>query len=270
MRRIHVHSAKLARTLVLFSEQSVNGWALIESCPLITDFCEHLGFVDIGGQRVLAEFWVKSDERQEFLKLEGAIELLPEHPKQTPTFTGVAISRVPPDWFDSYRQLISNWLQINPYLVSNARFVTPEMIERAASLFTTARPLYDAEHALRDMDRQLARTAIFILLHQGRLCTGAFRKTADIAAMEPIAPTLAVRARRRTNRAARLDIDIVVITDETHHTLTGASQNSFDSIANLTFHAALGKARSVNYQAYRQRHTKCGRPEFTFVDSEDP
>ena len=54
MRRIHVHSPKLARTLVLFSEQSVNAWALIESCPQITFFCEHPGFIDVDGQRVLA------------------------------------------------------------------------------------------------------------------------------------------------------------------------------------------------------------------------
>jgi hypothetical protein len=66
-------------------------------------------------------------------------------------------------------------------------------------------------------------------------------KTADIAAMAPIAPTLAARTRRRTNRAAGLDADLAVIIDETHHTLTGASQNSFDSIENLTLHAALGK-----------------------------
>ena len=64
---------------------------------------------------------------------------------------------------------------------------------------------------------------------------GAFGKTADIAAMAPIAPTLAVRTRRRTNRAAGLDDDLAVIIDETHHTLTGASQNSFDSVRTLCF-----------------------------------
>jgi hypothetical protein len=74
---------------------------------------------------------------------------------------------------------------------------------------------------------------------------GAFSKTADIAAMEPITPTLAVRTRRRTNRAAGLDVDLAVIIDETHHTLAGASQKSFDSIENLTLHAVLGKAQSV-------------------------
>jgi hypothetical protein len=169
MRRFHVHSPKLARTLVLFSEESVNAWALIESCPLITEFCEHPGYVDIGDQRVLAEFWVKGNEQQAFLKLDGGIELLPEHPGEVPTFTEVVIDRVLPSWFEPYREWIANWLQINPYLVANARFVTPEMLDRVADTFSTARPLYDVEHALREMDRQLARTAIFMLLHQGKL-----------------------------------------------------------------------------------------------------
>lgn len=169
MRRIHVHSTKLARTLVLFSEESVNAWALIESCPQITEFCEHPGYVDVGGQRVLAEFWVKSNERQEFLKLDAGIELVAEHPEQVPTFTEVVVNRVPSDWFEPYRHWIANWLQINPYLVSNARFVTTGMLDRVAGIFATARPLYDAEHALREIDRQLVRTAIFLLLHQGTL-----------------------------------------------------------------------------------------------------
>ena len=36
MRRIHFYSPKLARSLVLFSYRSLDAWALIESCPLIT------------------------------------------------------------------------------------------------------------------------------------------------------------------------------------------------------------------------------------------
>ncbi len=186
MRRIHVPSPKLARTLVLFSEESVNAWALIESCPLITEFCEHPGYVDVGGERVLAEFWVKGDERQELLKLDGAIALAPEHPSQVPTFTEAVISRVPADWFEPYRHWIANWFQINPYLVSNARFVTPEMLDRVAGIFAAARPLYDAEHALREMDRQLARTAIFMLLHQGKL-------RSDDLAVRPLAGTTVFR-----------------------------------------------------------------------------
>jgi hypothetical protein len=171
---------------VLFSEQSVNAWALIESCSHITDFCEHPGFIDVDGQRVVAEFWVKSDQRQEFLKLEDAIELLPEHPKLAPAYTEVAINRVPSDWFEPYHHWIANWLQINPYLVANGRFVTSEMLERVAGIFTTSRPLYDAEHALRDMDKQLVRTAIFMLLHQGGL-------RSDELARGPLAGTTVFR-----------------------------------------------------------------------------
>jgi hypothetical protein len=158
----------------------------MESCPLITEFCEHPGYVDVGGQRVLAEFWVQSDGRREFLKLDAGIELVPEHPEQVPTFTEVAVNRVAPDWFEPYRHWIANWFQINPYLVSNTRFVTPEMLDRAASIFATSRPLYDAEHALREIDPQLARTAILMLLHQGKL-------RSDDLMMGPLASTTVFR-----------------------------------------------------------------------------
>jgi hypothetical protein len=164
MRRIHVHSPKVGRTLVLFSYESLHAWALAESCPLITTFCEYPGYVVVDGKRVLANFWLQGSGRDEFVKLEDSIELMPELPDQVPTYTGVAIDMVPRQWFEPYQEWIDNWLRINPYLVSNARFVTPLMLERVAGMFGIDHPLFDVEHALRDVDPQLARTAAFMLL----------------------------------------------------------------------------------------------------------
>lgn len=169
MRRIHVYSPKLARMLTLFSTESLRAWALIESCPLIETFCEHPGYVQIDGRRELADFWVRGQGRQEFIKLDGGVDLQPEQPGQVRTFTDVVVNRVEPGWFTPYEQWIANWHQINPYLVANARFVPPAMIERVASLFDAPRPLYDVEHAMHNTDVQLTRSAVLILLHQGRL-----------------------------------------------------------------------------------------------------
>jgi hypothetical protein len=169
MRRIHVHSPKVGRTLVLFSYDSLAAWALAESCPLIKTFCEYPGYVQLGSVRVLADFWVQGSGRDEFVKLEGGIDLTPELPDQVPTYTDVAVARVTTDWLLRYREWIDNWLRINPYLVANARFVNGAMVERVAGLFDSARTLFDAEHAVRDLDPQMARTVIFMLLHRGRL-----------------------------------------------------------------------------------------------------
>lgn len=169
MRRIHLYSPKAARMLVLFSEESLAAWALAEGSPLVTSFCEYPGYVELDGQRVMADFWIQGEAREQFVKLEDGIDLTPEGPGPIPTYTDVEVSRVTSEWLARHVHWIDNWLGINPYLVANARFVTPAMIERVASLFDGPRMLFDVEHAMRDVDPQLARTAVFMLLHQGRL-----------------------------------------------------------------------------------------------------
>ena len=169
MRRIQFVSPKQARMITLFSYQSLDAWALIESSALITHFCEHPGYVRVDGRRVLADFYLQGPGRREFVLLDEGIRLEPEEPSKVPTYDNVAISRVAPDWFDPYRQWIDNWLQINPYLVANARYVAPAALDRARGVMVEARTLSEAENALREMDLQLVRTAIFMLLHRGEL-----------------------------------------------------------------------------------------------------
>ncbi len=169
MRRIHLYSPKACRMLVLFSSEAVALWALAESSPLIKSFCEYPGYVQLDGQRVLADLWVQGDDRETFVKFDAGIELTPEAPKEVPTYTDVELSRVTSQWLEPYAQWIDNWLQINPYLVANARFVTPVLTERVAELFDDVRALFEVEHFLRNTDAQLVRTATFMLMHRGRL-----------------------------------------------------------------------------------------------------
>jgi hypothetical protein len=169
MRRVHLYSPKVDRMVVLFSEEALRAWTLAESSPLITSLCEYPGYVELDGQRVMADLWVQGDGREQFVKIEDGIDLTAEGPGPVPTYTDVEVSRLTSDWLALRAHWIDNWLQISPYLVANARFVSPPMIERVASLFDEPRALFDAEHAVRDMDPQLARTAVFMLLHQGRL-----------------------------------------------------------------------------------------------------
>ena len=188
MRRIHLYSPKLDRMVVLFSEEALGAWALAESCPLITSLCEYPGYVELDGQRVMADLWVQGDGREQFVKLEDGIDLTAEGPGPVPTYTDVEVSRVTSDWLALHAVWIDNWLRINPYLVANARFVTPAMIEQVASLFDEPRALFDAEHAVRDIDPQLTRTAIFMLMHQGRLGS-------DDLLQRPLAGTTVFRRR---------------------------------------------------------------------------
>lgn len=171
MRRIQVYSPKAARMLVLFSYDCVAAWALAEGSPQICTFCEYPGFIPLGGTRLMADFWLRSASQERFIKIEGGIELWPELPEQVPIYVDAHVSSLSTSWLTQHKVWVDNWLQINPYLVTNARFVTSEMLDRVGSLFSTSRPLFEVEHALRDVDAQLVRTAVFMLMHQGKLCS---------------------------------------------------------------------------------------------------
>jgi len=169
MRRLSVISQKLSRHLTVFSYESYNLWSFIESHPAITRFCEYPGYVIINDQPVLATFWVQGHGHQQFLVLENDIQLEPEHKNLAPTFRDASIFTVTQAWLAPHRQRIENWQQINPYIVCNGRFVTPQILDATAALFDKPIALYDAEHALQRIDQQLVRTAVFILLHKGRI-----------------------------------------------------------------------------------------------------
>ncbi len=196
MRRIQLYSPKAARMLVLFSYDAVATWALAESSPLVEAFCEYPGFVALDGARTLADFWVRGSGREQFIKIEDGIELTPEFPERVRTYADVEISLVGVDWLAHRQVWIDNWLQINPYLVANARFVSPATLDRVVSLFDEPRPLFDIEHALRDVDAQLVRTAVFMLMHQGRLVS-------DDLAVRPLAITTAFRRNALHTKDAR-------------------------------------------------------------------
>ena len=186
MRRIQIYSPKAARMLVLFSYDSLAAWALAESCPLVEAFCEYPGFIPVDGVRVMADLWVRSGGHDQIIKIDGGVELAPEFSEQVATYVDVDVSRVTPDWFAQHRVWIDNWLQINPYLVTNARFVTAAMLDRVGAVFDVPRPVFDAEYALRDTDAQLVRTAVFMLMHRGELCS-------DDLVVRPLATTTTFR-----------------------------------------------------------------------------
>jgi len=176
MRRLSFISPKLSRSLTVFSYGSFNLWAFIESHPAITRFCEYPGYVIVNDQRVLATFLVQGHDHQQFLVLENDIQLEPEHEPLVPTFNDVPIFTVTQEWLALHRQRIENWCRINPYLVCNGRFVTPQILDATSSLFDGPIALFDVEHALQKIDQQLVRTAVFTLLHRGRLVSDDLAK----------------------------------------------------------------------------------------------
>ena len=172
MRRLSFISPKLSRLLTLFSYDSLSLWAYVESHGAVTRFCEYPGYVIVDGRRLLATFYVEGANHRQFLVLQDDIELVPEHPLRVPTYSDAEVFTVTPAGLAPHKQWIDNWHQINPYIVCNARFITAQMLDAAAHLIAEPMALFDIEHALqRRLEPQLARTAVFMLLHQGRLAS---------------------------------------------------------------------------------------------------
>ncbi len=174
LHQFHVWSPKLSRRLVLYSQQAIDFWAMIESHATILTFCEYPGFILVDEKPRIADFVLHRDGTNEFVVLNaapltaidsGVRELL--DPLPITTVTAEAIT--------PHRQWIDNWLRMLPYVTSNARFVAPELFERVEQSLSSLKPLYTIEHEALPADPMLTRTAVFDLTRRGRLTSPDLR-----------------------------------------------------------------------------------------------
>ncbi|WP_249744817.1 group II intron maturase-specific domain-containing protein [Burkholderia pyrrocinia] len=69
LHQFHVWSPKLSRRLVLYSQQAVDFWAMIESHATILTFCEYPGFILVDERPRIADFVLHRDDTNEFVVL---------------------------------------------------------------------------------------------------------------------------------------------------------------------------------------------------------
>jgi hypothetical protein len=62
--RLEAFSPKLARRLTFYRRALLDQWVLLEADPTVIAFCERPGYILFGGQRYLADFWVRYAGRQ--------------------------------------------------------------------------------------------------------------------------------------------------------------------------------------------------------------
>ena len=55
--------------MTLYRHAALQQWVLLEASPTVEAFCERPGFVIIGGQQLLADFWVRYADRHELVIL---------------------------------------------------------------------------------------------------------------------------------------------------------------------------------------------------------
>jgi hypothetical protein len=71
---------------------------------------------------------------------------------------------------------IENWMRILPYLSANVRFVSDRLLRDMEQASSSGPTLGDIERDFQPHDIVLVRTAVFMLLHQGRVKAPALRE----------------------------------------------------------------------------------------------
>ncbi|WP_234480771.1 MULTISPECIES: hypothetical protein [Paraburkholderia] len=177
MHHFQVWSPKLSRRLSLYSDSAIDFWAMIESHAAILTFCEYPGFILVDQKPRIADFVLDKDGKNEFVVLnatplgavdESVYEILDPLP----------VTAVTAEALKSHRQWIDNWLRMLPYVTSNVRFLTHELLDRIEQRLASPKPLYAIERDALPADPILTRSAVFDLTRRGRLTSPDLRTDA--------------------------------------------------------------------------------------------
>jgi hypothetical protein len=169
--RFEAFSLKLARRVTLYRHVALQQWVLLEASPTVEAFCERPGFVIIGGQKLLADFWVRYADREELVIL---TETTPEDLAKSEVGgmldrQELSIRRVEPADLIASRVWINNWRSMLPCLVANCRLLARALSESIVRLLSEPKRLADIERQLSTGDPVLVRASLFNLLREGRV-----------------------------------------------------------------------------------------------------
>jgi hypothetical protein len=136
----------------------------------VTTFCERPGYVHVEGQQRLADFWVRYVDRQELVILDDS-HVDEKMPKSHRALDGAAlpIRSVSSADLAAARVWIDNWQRMLPCIVANRGLVSPSLPRAIARFLTHPQKLLAIEREFSTGDPVLVRTAVFGLLHAGRI-----------------------------------------------------------------------------------------------------
>lgn len=176
---IEAFSPKLNRRLTLYRRCAFDVWILIETDPAIRTFCERPGYVDFGGQRRLADFWVDGSQRQELILLPGPF--VTHDASYDPRFnddSAIGIRSVGQADLAASQMWISNWKRMLPCIVVTRDLVSASLLDAVERFVDSPRPLLAIEREFSGGDPILARAAAFWLLYAGRVSASELRTDA--------------------------------------------------------------------------------------------
>ena len=172
--RFELWAPKLKRRITLFDPFHVRLWTLLESTHRVSAYCERPTYWRQGERQQLIDFWVQVG-RRELCLLVTPEPRLPCAGVFSPD-GNLAVRYVHAKNLASRNVWIENWMRILPYLSSNARFVSEQLLTDIEQATSPASTLGEIERDFHPHDIVLVRTAAFMLLHTGRLKADALRR----------------------------------------------------------------------------------------------
>jgi len=171
--RFELWAPKLGRRVTLFDQAHVKLCTYLESNPRVSAYCERPAYWQAGKSRHLIDFWIRTGHREIALivsakSLSGIAGILAPSDK-------VVVRYLQPKSLVSRDIWIDNWMRILPYLSSNTRFVSDRLLNDIEQAAERAPTLGAIEKDFQPNDVVLIRTAVFMLLHRGKLKANELR-----------------------------------------------------------------------------------------------
>ncbi|MFC7517814.1 hypothetical protein ACFQUU_22645 [Herbaspirillum sp. GCM10030257] len=164
-RRIDVYGLKIGRRLQCFGEAAYSQWVRLEASPSVQLYCERPAYLDFGGVRIPADYWVKEDNRESLL-------LIGESGQISTTTIGSTqydVRAIPSAELAPMRTWIENWERMLPVITSYRDLLTDSFLKSVEKFVSEPMQLSFIEKELGTSDPTTVRAAVFTLLHRGRL-----------------------------------------------------------------------------------------------------
>ncbi|WP_225031166.1 hypothetical protein [Paraburkholderia sp. XV] len=168
--RFEAFSPKLGRRVTFYRRPLLEQWLLLEASPRVITFRERPGYVLIDGSRQLADFWVRYVDIEELVILDdSASECSVIRSRRDIDDAALPIRIVAPAEFAAARTWTDNWKHMLPYLVANEGLVPSTLPRAIVGFLGEPQRLLAVEREFSAVDLVLVRTALFDLLHRGRV-----------------------------------------------------------------------------------------------------
>jgi hypothetical protein len=175
-RRYNVYGPKAGRLLTFFGRHTLQAWISLEADPNVTAYCERPIVISHAKPKRIVDFWIARSEEEELWFLLRENELGNDVSScKSPAFqhwattNGFKVKLTDPVDLERNTVYLENWGAILRYLSINPNLISGELIDQVRAMARAPRPLAAIQASLPEYDPIIVRTAIFSLLHKGKM-----------------------------------------------------------------------------------------------------